>query len=75
MSLDGGVVWERMDTCMCMTESLCCSPETSTILLVGYTPIQNILVLKKIKIKMAFGQISYRKAGLQNMRASLLEDI
>ena len=26
-------------TCMCMTESLCCSPETATALLVGYTPI------------------------------------
>ena len=32
--------------------------------------------VKKIKIKMAFGQINYRKAGLQDMkRVSLLEDI
>ena len=29
-------VWGRMDTCMCMAESLCCLPETVTILLIGY---------------------------------------
>ena len=34
----------RMDTCTCMAESLCCSPETITTLLISYTPI-------KIKIK------------------------
>ena len=40
-SLDwGGGVWGRMDTCVCMAESLRCSPETITTLLVGYTPIQ-----------------------------------
>ena len=26
----------RMDTCICMAESLCCSSETMTILLIGY---------------------------------------
>ena len=26
----------RMDTCICMAESLCCSPETITVLLIGY---------------------------------------
>ena len=30
-----------MDTCICMTESLVCLPETVTTLLMGYTPIQN----------------------------------
>ena len=30
-------VWGRMDTCICMTESLCYSPETITALLIGYT--------------------------------------
>ena len=39
-SLDGRGVWGRMDTCMCMAESLCCSPETIIILLIGYTPIK-----------------------------------
>ena len=31
--LDGRGVWARMDTCMCMAESLCCVPETITTLL------------------------------------------
>ena len=39
----------RMDTCICMTESLHCSPEAITTLLIGYTPIQNVFVLKKKK--------------------------
>ena len=34
-------VWGRMDTCICMAKSLCCSPETITTLLISYTPIQN----------------------------------
>ena len=33
-------VWGRMDTCVCMTEPLCFSPETITTLLTDYTPIQ-----------------------------------
>ena len=37
-----------MDTCVRMAESLCCSPETVTTLLTGYTPIQN-KVKKKTK--------------------------
>ena len=28
-----------MDTCICMVESLCCSPKTVTTLLIGYTSI------------------------------------
>ena len=40
-SLDGRGVWGRMDTCVYMTESLYYSPETTTTLLIGYTPIQN----------------------------------
>ena len=45
-SLGGTGVWGRMDTCLCMAESLCCSPETTTISLISYTPIQN----KKFKV-------------------------
>ena len=40
-SLDGRGVGETMDPCICMAESLCCSPETITTLLIGYTPKQN----------------------------------
>ena len=32
-----------MDTCICMTESLHCSPEIIINWLIGYTPIQNVL--------------------------------
>ena len=38
---DGRGVWGRMDTCICMSESLCYSPETVTTLLIGYTLIQS----------------------------------
>ena len=45
--LDGRGVWKRMDTCICMAESLWHSPETITMLLISYTPVQN----KKFKKK------------------------
>ena len=37
----GEGVLGRMDTCVCLAESLLCSPETITTLLIAYTPIQN----------------------------------
>ena len=40
-SLDGRGVAGRMDTCICTVESLCCSPEATTTLLIGCTPVQN----------------------------------
>ena len=40
-SLDGRGVWGRMDTCICMAESLPCLPETITTLVISYTPIQS----------------------------------
>ena len=46
-SLDGRRVWGRMDICICMAEFLHYSSEIITILLIGYTPIQN----KKFKRK------------------------
>ena len=39
-SLAGSGVWGWMDACAHMAESLCCSPETSTTLLTGYTSTQ-----------------------------------
>ena len=50
-SLDGKGVWGRMETCICMAEPLLCSPETISTLLIGYTPIQNVSGVKKIKFK------------------------
>ena len=50
-SLDDREVWGRMDTCICMAESLSCSQlrvaETTTTLLIGYTPIQTVSGIKK----------------------------
>ena len=53
-SLGGRGVWGRMDTCMCLTESLCCHPKLSQQrLLAGYIPIQNkkFKMYTKIKFK------------------------
>ena len=33
--LDGSRVWGRVDTCVCMVESLCCPPEFITTLLIS----------------------------------------
>ena len=41
--------WGGMDTCICVTESLPCSSETTTTLLIGYIPIQNGFGVKKKK--------------------------
>ena len=47
-SLDVEGVWGRMDTCMCMAESLLCSPETITMLFVNQPiPQQKIIFLEK----------------------------
>jgi len=40
-SLDGRGVWGKMDTCICMAQSLLCSVETIITLLISDTPIQN----------------------------------
>ena len=34
-TLDERGVWGRINTCICMAESLCCPPETLTALLLG----------------------------------------
>ena len=49
LNVSGQPGWEgslgSMDTCICVAQTLHCSPETITILLIDYTPIQN----KKVK--------------------------
>ena len=52
-SLDGRRVWGRMDTCICISESLFCLPETITTLLINLTPIQNknFKIIKKKVLK------------------------
>ena len=46
-SLDGRGLDGRMDTCICMTESLSYPPETIITLLISYTPIQNKKLTKQ----------------------------
>ena len=50
-SLDGKRVCETTDTCICMAESFCCSLENIIILLIGHTPVQHVLGVKKLKLK------------------------
>ena len=52
-SLDGKGLGGRMDKCICMAESHQSSPETVTTLLIGYSSVQIILLLKKL-IKINF---------------------
>ena len=47
-SLDGRGVWGRMDTCVCMAESLYCAAEMIKTLLIGYTPMRNNKFLKML---------------------------
>ena len=49
--LSGRGVWGRINTSVRMAESLCCSPETTTTLLVGSAPIQNVFGVKKLNGK------------------------
>ena len=60
--------WEgslgKMNPCIRMTESLCCSPETITTLLISYTLIQNKKF--KIKIKLTFSDMTINKLVSQN---------
>ena len=48
---DEKAVWRTMDTCRCMAESLHCSPESITMLIIGSTTIQNKKLKKKTKTK------------------------
>ena len=54
---------KRMDMCMCMTDSLCCTPETNTTLLVNYTPI-------KLKKKKANPEANHKGKKRKNIHAS-----
>ena len=47
-------VWD-MDTCTRVAESLCWPPETITILLIGYAPIQNKQLKQKTNLCLAGG--------------------
>ena len=65
-SLDGREVWGRMDTCKCMTESLHCSLETTTKLLIGCTPIQHFL--NESRKTGHLGEMVEPKAGVETVQ-------
>ena len=56
-SLDGSGIWGRMDTCICMAESLCCSPEAITTLFVNqlYPNTKQKSFFKKSKERKEWG--------------------
>ena len=60
-SLDGNEVWGRMDTCLCMTESLCYSAETTTTLLIGAS-----LVAQLVKTPPAMQETPVRLLGWED---------
>ena len=68
-SLDGSGVWGRKDTCVWLAESLCCSPETVTILLIGSAPIQNKKLVLFFKSMHCKGTAAWE---MKSCRASLL---
>ena len=59
-SLDGRGLGGRMDTCVCMTESLCYLPANITTLLISYTPVRN----KKLRKSMATIENGFLKVPL-----------
>ena len=52
---------EFMYRCVCITESLCCTPETNTALLINYTSIE-----KKKKVAMS---LVYSKSQMSHVYA------
>ena len=44
---------KRVDICICITDSLCCTPETNTTLKINYTPIKRkkFVVIKGLLVK------------------------
>ena len=56
-SLDGRGVWGRMDTCMCVPQSLYCSPKTITLL---------VSVMLQYKTKMYFLIVLNSQSGIIN---------
>ena len=57
-------------TCVYVTESLHCSPETVKTLLIGYTPMQN-KKFKKTKIKRGKGEGCHFMTGISEVNAGV----
>ena len=55
----GRGVWWRMDTCVCVTETLHCSAETIPTFWIGCTPMQNTKVKKCKDLKLHYSKTSW----------------
>ena len=62
-NLNGERIFKRIDLCICITESLCCTPETNTIWLINYTPI-------KKKLKNNYSTVQFKKVFLEVLRCA-----
>ena len=60
-----------MDTCVCMSEALCCPPEAITTLLMGYIPVSN----KKLKTKQKRQVQLWRECGRHSPGVTKVEKI
>ena len=69
-SLGGRGVWGIMDTCTCVGESLCCSPEAITTLLISYTPLED-KEFKKIFFKLTQDVIANQNSPVSTNELSL----
>ena len=54
-----GGEWGRMDPCVCMAESLCCSPETITALLIGCESVTSWTVAHQAPLSVEFSRLEY----------------
>ena len=79
-NLSGRGIWGRMDTCVCMTESICYSLETITTI-TSYTQIQSKKVFKKrisghiFKPSFNFSKQCFVIFNIQVFLAYLLSDV
>ena len=60
-SLDGRGVWGRIDTCICVAESLHSSPKTTTALLIGGTVVKNLPANAETEFDPWVGKIPWRR--------------
>ena len=56
---NGKTIWRRIDTCICITESLCCTPEINTTLLINYTPIRFKKTAEGLKIFQFYNKLYF----------------
>jgi len=63
-----------MDTCICMTESLCCPPETIT-LLIGYPSIYNKKLERKKGQTPTYSEVFYVLGNLRIFFSELSRNI